>query len=119
MSQFSQTCQIFELNRRKIEVLGKDHPDSKFIIQQEELKTKAYNNYTLRVNKNMGAKMKYRKNKYTGKIPFQLVNQFPDLQLFVQYYSKNYFHPWIDSCCYVVTIQKVVDNHLSEEKYNQ
>jgi hypothetical protein len=43
-------CQVEDLNKRKIRVLGKDHPDSKFIIEQEELKTKAYNNYAKRVN---------------------------------------------------------------------
>jgi hypothetical protein len=31
---------------------------------------KARNNYALRVNKNRRAGLKYQKNKYTGRIPF-------------------------------------------------
>jgi hypothetical protein len=46
------------------------HPDVKWFIQQEDTKTKAYNNYAKRVNENMGAGLKYQKNRYTGKIPF-------------------------------------------------
>jgi len=63
-------CQIEELNKRKIMDLGLNHPDVKWFIQQEETKVKAYNNYAKRINQNMGVNMKYRKNKYTGKIPF-------------------------------------------------
>jgi hypothetical protein len=59
-------CQIEELNKRKIRVLGKDHPDSKFIIELENKNVKAYNNYAKRVNENMKAGLKYRKIKYTG-----------------------------------------------------
>jgi hypothetical protein len=61
-------CQVEDLNKRKIRVLGKDHPDSKFIIELEDKNVKAYNNYVKSVNENMGARLKYRKNKYTKKI---------------------------------------------------
>jgi hypothetical protein len=64
------STQVEDLNKRKIRVLGRDHPDSKFIIELEHKKVKAYNNYVKSVNENMGARLKYRKNKYTGKIPF-------------------------------------------------
>jgi hypothetical protein len=63
-------CQIEELNKRKIRVLGPNHPDAKCIIKQEDIKTKAYNNYAKRINENMDARLEYRKNKYTGRIPF-------------------------------------------------
>lgn len=38
-------CQIEELNKRKIRVLGLNHPDVKWFIQQEDKKVKAWNNY--------------------------------------------------------------------------
>ena len=63
-------CQIEELNKRKIRVLGLNHPDVKWFIDLENKQTKAYNNYAKRVNENMGVRLKYRKNKYTGRIPF-------------------------------------------------
>ena len=63
-------CQIEELNKRKIHVLGLNHPDVKWFADLENKQTKAYNNYAKRVNENMSARLKYRKNKYTGKIPF-------------------------------------------------
>jgi len=63
-------CQIEELNKRKIRVLGLNHPDVKWFIDLEDKQTKAYNNYAKRVNENMGARLKYHKNKYTGRIPF-------------------------------------------------
>jgi hypothetical protein len=47
-------CQIEELNRKKIKVLGPNHPDSKFIIEIEDKNVKAYNNYAKRCNENMG-----------------------------------------------------------------
>ncbi|HEU4824440.1 MAG TPA: hypothetical protein VFS97_13530 [Nitrososphaeraceae archaeon] len=63
-------CQIEELNKRKIRVLGPDHKDIKWFIDMENRQVKAYNNYAKRVNENMGAGLKYRKNKYTGRILF-------------------------------------------------
>jgi hypothetical protein len=62
-------CQIEELHKRKIRVLGEKHPDSKFIIELEDKNVRAYNNYAKRCNENMGAGLKYRKNRYTGKTP--------------------------------------------------
>jgi hypothetical protein len=58
------------LNKRKIRVLGPNHPDSKFIIELEDRQTKAYNNYATRVNESVGAGLKYKKNRYTGRTPF-------------------------------------------------
>ena len=63
-------CQIEELNKRKIRVLGPNHPDSKFIIELEDRQTKAYNKYAKRVNESVGAGLKYKKNRYTGRTPF-------------------------------------------------
>jgi hypothetical protein len=63
-------CQIEELNKRKMRVWGLQHPDVKAFITKEENDCKRWNNYVKSVNQNMGAGLKYKKNRYTGKIPF-------------------------------------------------
>jgi hypothetical protein len=63
-------CQIEELNKRKMRVFGLQHPDVKAFIQKEDADRKRWNNYVKRVNQTMGAGLKYKKNRYTGKIPF-------------------------------------------------
>ena len=59
-------CQIEELNKRKIRVLGLNHTDVKWFIKLEDKEVKAYNNYAKRVNE-MGAGLRYRKNRYVSK----------------------------------------------------
>ena len=59
-------CQIEELNERKVRVLGINHKDVKWFVDMENRQVKAYNNYAKRVNENMKAGLKYRKNRYTG-----------------------------------------------------
>jgi hypothetical protein len=39
-------------------------------IQKEDNDCRRWNNYVKEVNKNMGAGLKYKKNRYTGRIPF-------------------------------------------------
>ena len=63
-------CQTEELNKRKLKVLGPQHPDVKAFIIREDTKCKMWNNYAKRVNENMGAGLKYQRNRYTGRIPF-------------------------------------------------
>lgn len=63
-------CQVEKFNKRRIRILGLNHPDVKWFVDLEDKQTKAYNKYAKRVNENMGAGLKYRKNKYTGRIPF-------------------------------------------------
>jgi predicted amidophosphoribosyltransferase len=65
-------CQIEEFNKRKLRVLGLQHPEVQRIIQQEHKKVKAWNSYAKKVNRSMNASLKYRKNRYAGKTPFCL-----------------------------------------------
>jgi hypothetical protein len=62
-------CQIEELNKRKMRVLGLQHPDVKAFIQKEDADCRRWNNYAKRVNQTMGAGLKYKKNGYTGRTP--------------------------------------------------
>ena len=63
-------CKIEELNKRKTRVLGLQHKDVQVFIQKEDNDCKRCNNYAKRVNENMRAGLKYKKNRYTGRTPF-------------------------------------------------
>jgi hypothetical protein len=63
-------CQIEELNKRKMRVLGLQHPDVKAFIQKEDNNCRRWNNYAKRVNENLGAGLIYKRNRYTGGISF-------------------------------------------------
>jgi hypothetical protein len=63
-------CQIEELNKRKMRVLGLQHPDVKAFIQKEDNNCRRWNNYVKRVNQAMGAGLKYKRNRYTSRTPF-------------------------------------------------
>jgi hypothetical protein len=63
-------CQTEELNKRKMRVLGSQHPEVKAFIQKEDNDCKRWNNYAKSVNQHMRAGLKYKRNRYTGRIPF-------------------------------------------------
>ena len=51
-------------------VFGLQHPDVKAFVQKEDADCKRWNNYVKRVNQNMGAGLRYKRNRYTGRTPF-------------------------------------------------
>jgi hypothetical protein len=51
-------------------VLRLQHKDVQAFIQKEDNDCKRWNNYAQRVNKSMRASLKYQRNRYTGKNPF-------------------------------------------------
>ncbi len=55
-----------ELNKKKMKVLGLEHPDIKAFMAKEDNDCKRWNNYAKRVNENMNAGLKYQRNRYTG-----------------------------------------------------
>jgi hypothetical protein len=61
-------CQVEKLNKRKMRIFGLQ-PDVKACIQKEDADCTRWNNYVRRVNQNMGAGLRYKRNKYTGRIP--------------------------------------------------
>jgi hypothetical protein len=63
-------CQTESLNRMFLRTLGPNHPKCQAFIKQEDNDCKRWNNYVKRVNENMRAGLKYKKNRYTGRIPF-------------------------------------------------
>jgi hypothetical protein len=68
-------CVIEESNKRRLRILGRNHPEVKAFIQKEDNDCKRWNNYTKRVNQNIDADLKYQKNKYSGRVLFSnLVN---------------------------------------------
>jgi hypothetical protein len=54
-------CQIEKLNKRKMQVLGLQHPDIRAFITREDNDCKRWNNYVKRVNQTMRASLKYKK----------------------------------------------------------
>jgi hypothetical protein len=63
-------CQVEELNKRKIRVLGPNHPEVKAFMTKEDNDCKSWNNYVKKVNQHMRVGLKYKRNRYTGRIPF-------------------------------------------------
>src|SRR5215207_7874909 len=63
-------CQAEELNKHKMRVSGPQHQDVLAFIQKEDAECRRWNNYAKRVKEHMGAGLKYKKNRYTGRIPF-------------------------------------------------
>jgi hypothetical protein len=63
-------CVFEDLNKRKIQVLGPDHPETKQIISSEDNRVKRWNRYAHKLNRDLHAGLKYKKNRYTGRIPF-------------------------------------------------
>jgi hypothetical protein len=53
-----------------LRTLGPNHPKCQAFIKQEDNDCKRWNNYVKRVNENMRAGLKYKKNRYNGRIPF-------------------------------------------------
>ena len=53
--RFRGDCQIEALNKRKMRVLGLQHPDVKAFIQKEDNDCRRWNNYVKRINQTMGA----------------------------------------------------------------
>jgi hypothetical protein len=63
-------CKVEELNKRKLRVLGPQHPDVQAFITREEREVRRWNQYARRVNKTMNAGLPYKTNRYTGRTPF-------------------------------------------------
>jgi len=67
---YAGNVRLRKLNKRKMRVLGLQHPDVKAFIQKEDADRKRWNNYVKRVNQTMDAGLKYKKNRYTDRTPF-------------------------------------------------
>ena len=63
-------CKVEELNKRKLRVLGPQHPDVQAFITREEREVRRWNQYAIRVNKTMNAGLPYKTNRYTGRTLF-------------------------------------------------
>jgi hypothetical protein len=63
-------CQIEDLNKNKIKVLGLEHKDVKPIIEKEDNECKRWNNGIKNLNQHLKVGLKYRRNRYTGKVVF-------------------------------------------------
>jgi hypothetical protein len=51
-------------------VFGLEHPDVKAFIQKEDIDCKRWNQFARRANSTVNASLKYHRNRYTGRIPF-------------------------------------------------
>jgi len=68
------------------------HSEVQQVIQQEDKKVKAWNNYTKRVNQNMGAGLKYKKNRYTGRNAAAIVMVMNILSDFMEIYGRGDYY---------------------------